>query len=280
MIVGVIGGSGFIGRHLCNLISNHLEDTLVVWNRKSHGDFLSKENRETFLDSNELNLLYQLSWTTIEDENYRQNPQNALFAEATVDLVKSCIKRDLQIIVIGTASPKIVSEKDEYLKSKEMLRNAILELDKVGVTLVRPTFVFSIEERRPHLFRTFMKWVEEGNNAADFPINFPKTEIDLVHVKDVAESLYQVANQLAHHSEVIIASGLSLSVYDAVKTLNQKLSGSVTSTISVPFSSTSFDSKVATLILNQNTLQFFGLTQIEFLRGSKEGAQTVKKASI
>lgn len=278
MIVGVIGGSGFIGRHLCNLISNHLEDTLVVWSRKSHGDFLSKENRETFLDSNELNLLYQLSWTTIEDENYRQSPQNALFAEATVDLVRSCIQRGLQIIVIGTASPKIVGEKDEYLKSKEMLRNAILELDKVGVTLVRPTFVFSIEERRPHLFRTFMKWVEEGNNAADFPINFPKTEIDLVHVEDVAESLYHVANQLAHHSEVIIASGLSLSVYDAVKTLNQKLSGSVTSTISVPFSLTSFDPKVATSTLNQNTLQFFGLTQIEFLRGNKESAQTVKRS--
>jgi len=260
VIVGIIGGSGFIGRHLCNLISNHLEDTLVVWSHKSHGDFLSKENRETFLDSNELNLLYQLSWTSIEDDDYRHSPQNALFAEATVDLVRSCIQRGLQTIVIGTASQKMINEKDEYLKSKEMLRNAILELDNVGVTLVRPTFVFSIEERRPYLFRTFMKWVEQGNNAEDFPLNFPKTEIDLVHVKDVAESLYHVANQLAHHSEVIIASGLSLSVYDAVQTLNQRISGSVTRTISVPFSSTLFDPKVATSTLNQNTLQFFGLT--------------------
>lgn len=269
MIVGVIGGSGFIGRHLCNLISNHIEDTLVVWSRKSHGDFLSKKNREAFLDSNELNVLYQLSWTTIEDGDYRQSPKNALFAEATVDLVRSCIQRGLQIIVIGTASPRIISEKDEYLKSKEMLRNAILEMDKVGVTLVRPTFVFSIEERRPHLFRTFIKWVEDGNNATEFPINFPKTEIDLVHVKDVAESLYHVANQSVHYSEVIIASGLSLSIYEVVQTLKQKLSGSVTSTISVPFSSTPLDPKVPTLTLNKNTLQFFGHTQIEALRSSK-----------
>jgi nucleoside-diphosphate-sugar epimerase len=278
VIVGVIGGSGFIGRHLCNLISNHSEDTLVIWSRESHGDFLSRENRETFLDSYELNLLYQLSWTTIEDDNYRRSPQNALFAEATLDLVRSCIQRGLQIIVVGTASQRIISEKDEYLKSKEVLRSAILELNEVGVTLVRPTFVFSIEDRRPHLFRTFMKWIEEGNSAADFPINFPKTEIDFVHVEDVAESLYHVPKELAHHSEVIIASGLSLSVYDAVKTLNQKLIGSVTSTISVPFSSTPLDPKVATSTLNQSTLRFFGLTKIEFLRGSKEGAQTTKRS--
>lgn len=260
MKVGVIGGSGFIGRHLCNLISNHLEDTLVVWNRKSHGDFLSKENREAFLDLNDLDLVYQLSWASIEDANYRQNSQNALFMEATMDMAKSCIQRGLHIIVIGTASSTMTNEKDEYLKSKEILRNSILELDNVGITLVRPTFIFSIEERRPHLFRAFMQWLEQGNNVGDFPIISPNTEIDFVHVRDVAESLYHVANLLDNHSEIIIASGLSISVYDAIQTLNQKFIDSLTITIPVPYTPTLFDPNVATLTANKNTLQFFGLT--------------------
>lgn len=259
MKVGIIGSSGFIGRNLCDLFVKNSRGEIVVWNRKVHGNFLSKKDREIFLDSNELNLVYQLAWASIEDEKYRQNPQNVFFTEATIEFVNSCIQRELRTIVIGTASKTMADLNDEYLRSKEVLRNGILEINNSWVTLARPTFVFSIEERRPHIFRTFMKWLEHGHKLEDFPMNYPKREIDFVHVRDVAESLYRFADDSLCHSEVVIGSGLSISIKDAIRLLHQHFVGSSASTFPIPFSPTMFDPNTVTLTFNANTLRFYGL---------------------
>ncbi len=264
MRIGIIGASGFIGRHLCELFSNHSENTIIVWNRHSHGDFLSKENREKFLDSNHLDLIYQLAWTSIENVNYRQNPQNIFFAEATIDLVESCLRRSSRIIIIGTQFNDEIPSIDKYQSAKAFLWDSISQFPPDLIFYIRPTYIFSLPELRPHLFRSFLGWVYEGKKPENFLLRSPRKQIDLIHVKDVAESLFRISTHLSLGTNVTIASGLSLSVENIIRFLETRIVESDEMLPLSEYTRTKFLPSENVLLFNRNTLSFFGLSDTIF----------------
>ena len=260
MRIAIIGASGFIGRHLYELFASHPDTTIVVWNRHFHGDFLSRENREKFLDLNHLDLIYQLAWTSIEDDNYRQNLENTFFAEATIDFVESCLRRNLRIVVIGTQVNEEVSSSDRYHSAKAYLWDCISQFPPNLIFYIRPTYVFSLQELRPHLFKSFLGWINEGKKPEDFLLRSPRKLIDLIHVKDVAECLFRIYTHPSLGINVTVASGLSLSVENIIEFLNKRI---VESDVLSPLSEyerTKFSSSENFVLLNRNTLSFFGLS--------------------
>lgn len=259
MKIGIIGATGFIGSHLCDVYSNHRENQISSWNRVMHGSFLSMKDRIRFIESTNFDLIYQLAWTPIENPSYRQDVHNDDFKLATLDLVMRCLSKGIRVIVMGTHLSETNVSTDRYFAAKSSLGKHLAEINSPLVTLVRPTFVFSIDHHRPHLFRSFIEMIQRGDKAQDFVLTSPQQEIDLIHVKDVAEVLFEVGQGSTVSHDFIVCSGFTISVEHAITRLHHLLVGSSPGVKRPPFRPTNFSPGNHYEIRRRHTLSFFGL---------------------
>lgn len=266
MKIGLIGSSGFIGRNLRLLLNNNPKVTIIDWNRDKHGNFLILNDRNSFLNQYTFDMIYQLSWTNINDSNYRLNMNNKLFADATLDFVYRCIEREIRIVAIGTHQDSELSESDIYLSSKEFLLKSILDMNSNLVSLIRPTFVFSIEDRRPHLFRSFIRWLETGNDINTFSIKSPEKMLDLIHVCDVANALAEFSRSFNFGNFYTLASGYSISVENAIKFLNDFINHSETYVLQSKITYSEFASEQNVIISNEYTKRFFNIEENQSIK--------------
>jgi nucleoside-diphosphate-sugar epimerase len=257
MHIGIIGANGFIGSYLHQRIKNQTLHTVTCWDRSLHGDFLSKKSRERFVNLNSFDIIFQLAWSSIDNVNYRYHPENLLFSEATIDFVELCILRRTKVVVLGTDAENEDFARDEYLTAKMSLFESVSAIKSPLIYFVRPTYVFSIEHRRPHLFRLYIDWVENNGQGKGFPLRSPTQVIDLIHVKDVADSLFYIATEIREGAFYTVASGISVSVQQALNFLKFNLNKSISHTsFSVPLK-TKLKPGMNYLLFNNHSLPFF-----------------------
>jgi len=219
--VAIVGACGFIGRHLRRLIEGRMGVQLQVWNRSSHGNFLSRDDREAFIGT-EPELVFQCAWTTIENTNYRFDESNYSFAEANLDFVRSCSSRGIKTVSLGTNVPHGPMSTQPYFKSKEILEQGIVAESSGIAKLVKPTFVFSFTEGRPHICRQVSEWIRQGKSITDFVLHDPSGLHDFIEVRDVAEGLFKIAFQQSSTTSIVLRSGTSLRLKDFVHIFAKK----------------------------------------------------------
>ena len=254
--IGIIGSNGFIGRYVKSILQKDSSKIIILWDRNYHGDFLTSESRESFLNLHKFDLIYQLAWVNIEDDKYRSNPSNLLFAHATVDFISSCLERGIRMVVMGTHQNPEDDSLDLYLTSKKILKSFVEQIQSDLVHYMSPTFVFSIKDRRPHLFRSFIDSVGKGYLGTQLNLNTPDMEIDLIHVRDVAECLVEISSESIKAGSYIIASGLTTRVDVALAYLRVYLK--LTNTAILPTCLlTSFNTSEKHLLFNRFTQLFY-----------------------
>lgn len=225
MNVGIVGATGFIGSYLATKLSTS-EIKPTLWQRKLHGDYLIKSNRDRFLTSHKFDLIYQAAWVNVSDINYKENVQNFPFVEASLDFARECVNLGVRIALLGSTFADDFSRSDPYSQSKRQLQAKISEMNSSLVLLIKPTYVFSLEEKRPQIFREFIDWIQNGNRIEEFPIKSNNALLDFIHVRDVVSALDEIRLHETIKGEVIVSSGILLSVKEVLTRLETRLTKS------------------------------------------------------
>lgn len=224
MHIGIVGSQGFIGRNLCDVLQRQNSHKVYKWMRPKDGDFLIEEHRERFLGL-KFDLVFQLAWTNVNDPKYRTQSDNRLYALASINFAHACQLRGTKLVLMSSSITNHEYISDNYTKSKRFLEDIIRESSFDNVSLVKPTIVFSIEERRPHLLRQFISWIESGKTRDTFEIKTPSELIEVIEVRDLAISLTSFINSDFIPGIYKITSGFRVTVEQFIQQLSDYLNG-------------------------------------------------------
>jgi NADH dehydrogenase len=217
----VVGGSGFIGRHLVAALVARGARVTVPTRRRERAkhlillptvDVVEADVRDdatlTRLATGRdvvINLAGVLHSRRGRPDERGPNDYGPDFAQAHVELpqalVTACrdagVKRLLHISAIG-ADPAAPSE---YLRSKGIGERVVLAADDLGVTVFRPSVVFGPEDRFLNLFATLTKL---------FPVlalACPEARFQPVYVGDVVRALLAALPENDSHGRAYALAG-------------------------------------------------------------------------
>jgi nucleoside-diphosphate-sugar epimerase len=259
--VGIVGADGFIGRYLTAELSRKGYQ-VIAWNREKHGSFLLESDRKNFLRNNDLDIVYQLAWVNVNNPNYRQESANFDYARASIELALDCHARKIKCVLLGSTYADLESNTEPYSTSKRNLQIELREISPSHIFLAKPTYVFSLEDLRPHLFKQFVNWLESSKKTQPFELINADFQIDLIHVKDVANALLFFVNNGLNYREYLLTSGFSISVKDVVEFLSNKLNGFSNGINTSKLCQSGNLNAGSKIISNRETFNFFGLNGI------------------
>jgi len=200
----VVGGSGFIGRHLvASLAAAGLRVTVPSRRRERakhlillptvdvvEADVMASGVLDRLCAGKDAvyNLVGILHGRRGRRDERGPNDYGPEFARMHVELpqaiVAACrahgVRRLLHISALG-ASPEAPSE---YLRSKGIGERALLAADDLDVTVLRPSVVFGAEDTFLNRFALFTRWLPV------FAVPCPDATFQPVHVVDVARALH------------------------------------------------------------------------------------------
>jgi len=210
----VVGGSGFVGRHLVAALAARGAKVTVPTRRRDRAKHLillpTVDVVETGpLDARALaklaagrdavvNLAGVLNSPRARAGEQGPNQYGPLFAQTHVELaqavVSACreagVKRLLHMSAVGADA----GAPSEYLRSKGIGERAVLAADDLEVTVFRPSIIFGPEDRFLNMFARL---------AALFPvlaIGSPEARFQPVYVGDVVRAMLAALDDRAHLS--------------------------------------------------------------------------------
>lgn len=252
MKICIIGASGFVGKYLVSLFLSEPTFDISVWNRKIDGDFLNTQDQYNFFQKNHFNVVINLAWNSINDRNYRDSLENQKYSSAAINFTKLC-PTTTKLIHLSSIFADDPSNMDNYSISKRILQQEILNLDLSNVIIVKPQYIFSIEERRPHIVGNYIEHL--FNPKIEFKINNPNLSIDFTHVKDIAEALKLISVNTLKSNLLYISSGLNIKVSEFLKLVEMALLKKNTSNMIDFKILDNLDEK--TIVFNRETLRLF-----------------------
>lgn len=198
----VVGGSGFIGRHLVAALAARGARVTVPARRRERARHLlllptvevieADVNRRGVLaglmrgHDAVVNLVGVLHSRRGRPDERGPNNYGPDFARAHVELsqaiIAACretgVRRMLHMSALGAG----LGTPSEYLRSKGAGEKAVLAADDVGVTVFRPSVVFGPEDRFLNLFEQLTRF------APVIPLGSPGARFQPVYVGDVARA--------------------------------------------------------------------------------------------
>jgi uncharacterized protein YbjT (DUF2867 family) len=199
----VVGGSGFIGRHLCAVLAAQSINVTVPSRRRERAKHLILLPTVSVVDADLLapgmlerlvaghqavvNLVGILHSRRGRRDERGPNDYGPDFARIHVELpqaiVSACrangVKRLLHVSALGV-SPSAPSE---YLRSKAIGEQAVLAAEDLQVTVFRPSVVFGPEDRFLNNFALFARLLPV------FAVPCPDARFQPVYVGDVARAM-------------------------------------------------------------------------------------------
>lgn len=191
----VTGSGGFIGTHLMSQL--HTAETtsdidVVSWNQKRDGTLLNHSNIERVLNEHNPDVVLHLAWANTSGANYDSDIVHQDWADVSLDLILTCRKRGVYVIVIGSIvdTQESSASNSNYVASKIELRSKVDNLLQFGnVTLIRPHYILSPSHLRPRIAQLAHDSLLTG---APFLPSSPDAFVDYVHVKDVASGIWMI----------------------------------------------------------------------------------------
>lgn len=205
----VIGGSGFIGRHLLNLLAARGISAIVPTRRRERAKHLillpTVDVVETDVNApgvieglarqsdaviNLAGVLHSRSSKTSHEESDRYGPEFfATHVELPRRIVAACraagVKRLLHMSALG-AAPNAPSA---YQRSKYAGEQTVLAANDLAVTVFRPSVVFGPEDRFLNLFAKL------SGMSPVLAIACPESRFQPVYVRDVAQAFAHSLNE-------------------------------------------------------------------------------------
>jgi len=190
----VLGGSGFVGTHIINLLSNANKSIIVLTKRKAHCDHLTVLPNVTVIeadihDQNELdkhtkncdaiiNLVGILNERGHNGDGFRQ----AHF-ELPRKILNACHHNGInRLLHMSALNADANSSPSRYLRTKSEGENHLHAFaGKINVTSFRPSVIFGPEDSFFNRFASLLKIT-----PFFFPLACPNTRFAPVYVNDVA----------------------------------------------------------------------------------------------
>jgi NADH dehydrogenase len=211
----VVGGSGFIGRHVCAALSAESIDVTVPSRRRERAKHLLLLPTVSVVDADVLapgvlerlvaghqaviNLVGILHSRHGRRDERGPNDYGPDFARMHVELpqaiVAACrangVKRLMHLSALGV-SPDAPSE---YLRSKAIGEQALLAADDLDVTVFRPSVVFGPEDRFLNNFALLARLLPV------FALPCPDARFQPVYVGDVARAMLRALDDPITHGK-------------------------------------------------------------------------------
>ena len=193
----VLGGSGFVGRHLIGkLVKLGYFVKVPSRDRERHRELLVlptvSVNTTDIYNTDELN--EQLSGVDIVinlvgilNQGGRNNSFKETHVELTRNIVSACqkngITRLLHMSALNADAGKGVSE---YLRTKGEAEDVVHQAEGINVTSFRPSVIFGMDDNFFNRFATLLKII-----PSVFPLACPNSKFAPVYVGDVVECFVQ-----------------------------------------------------------------------------------------
>ena len=193
----VLGGSGFVGRHLIGkLVKLGYFVKVPSRDRERHRELLVlptvSVNTTDIYNTDELN--EQLSGVDIVinlvgilNQGGRNNSFKETHVELTRNIVSACqkngITRLLHMSALNADAGKGVSE---YLRTKGEAEDIVHQAEGINVTSFRPSVIFGMDDNFFNRFATLLKII-----PSVFPLACPNSKFAPVYVGDVVECFAQ-----------------------------------------------------------------------------------------
>jgi dihydroflavonol-4-reductase len=230
----ITGGTGFVGRHLLQKISNDENEINCLC--RSEGKLPSDRDSVRWVKGD---LLDTPSYKeALEETDYvihlagllsarRREDYDRVNVKGTTALLDACretgipLKRFIHmssIAVMGSNSEgKLLNETDactprsEYGKSKYQAEKAVLSYAKYfPVVILRPTFVYGPGDLRG------LKFLQSLNNPSSLLLAAPIKTICLLHVADVIKACWLAVQKSIQTGEIFIISNPEISTFEEV----------------------------------------------------------------
>lgn len=161
---------------------------VVKWSRAQMGSIIDTRSLDKTLDTQRPDCVLHLAWTPTSHSDYRTSRENFQWARATCDLAR--LVEDCGGVFVGVGTGLELHEDlqdSPYVESKAFVLEFLNEMDPSGRWLwLRPFWIFSPEDLRPHVLREVQTSLSQGLEPT---LQNPTAELDFVHVRDVATAV-------------------------------------------------------------------------------------------
>lgn len=187
----VTGASGLLGRSLMPKLEADIGDrytSVVCWRREVFGDFLSGKNRTNALEAAKPDVVIHLAWLATGSPNYENDPDNLLWAEASIDFARESTASGLRFFGTGSMIEEEGDIRSFYAEAKRKVADDVLQ-GSAGKGLTawwRPAWVFDFNELRPRVVHEYAESLKAGRSF--MPVN-PSSTHDFIHADDVASAM-------------------------------------------------------------------------------------------
>jgi len=184
----VLGGSGFVGRHVVSaLVRRGVRVTVPSRHRERAKHLILLPTVDVVeADINQRGVLDRLARgqdAVINLVGILHGDFQRAHVEIPMTVIAACRVAGVERIVHMSALGAAPDAPSEYLRTKAMAEQAMLDADDRHVTVFRPSVIFGPEDRFLNQFATMAKWL------AVLAVPCPEARFQPVYVGDVARAM-------------------------------------------------------------------------------------------
>jgi uncharacterized protein YbjT (DUF2867 family) len=196
----VLGGSGFVGRHLVNLLAERAIQVTVPSRRRERAKHLLPLPTVDVVEADimapgVLDSLARGKQALVNLVGILHGDFERVHAELPKAVIAACraqgVKRLLHMSALGAST----SAPSHYLRSKALGEQAALDARDLAVTVFRPSVIFGPEDSFLNTFARLARLFPV------LPIASPQARFKPVHVGDVAQAMTHALDELDTHGK-------------------------------------------------------------------------------
>jgi len=215
--VVVTGDSGFIGRRLLEDWRHRGGRATGLHELPQRIDLLEAGSSATMVERLMPDIVVHAAWTASSTADYRESATQELWPEATMELIHTCLSRNIRLFVLGSIAEAEPRDSSPYGRARQLLWARARHLVAAErLCWLRIHYVFDPRQGHPPLFKLIAHAQQSGQCQID--LKSPRATHDFVHVDDVVSAI-STSVQRNLRGLVDVGSGTSRSVSEIVESM-------------------------------------------------------------